>query len=92
MRKILSFVCVALLVAGLCGCYDPEGVRFPSGVENVNRGLSRVRTRAFLNRHEAHLYGEGDAFYNAVQAEFPFYAFFVAVHSVEGDFKGRCNL
>ena len=44
---------------------------------NVNRVLSRVRTRAILNRHEATLYGVGNALYYAVQAEFPFYTFFV---------------
>ena len=44
---------------------------------NVNRGLSRVRTRAILNRYEAPLYGVGNALYYAVQAEFPFYTFFV---------------
>ena len=58
----------------------------------VNLGLSRVRTRAILNRHEATLYGGGHALYNAVQTEFPFYAFFVAVHGVQGNFQGRCNL
>lgn len=70
----------------------PGGGHFTSGVQNVNLGLSRVRTRAILNRHEATLYGGGHALYNAVQTEFPFYAFFVAVHGVQGNFQGRCNL
>ena len=73
-------------------CSPPGGGHFPSGVQNVNLGLSRVRTRAILNRHEATLYGGGHALYNAVQTEFPFYAFFVAVHGVQGNFQGRCNL
>lgn len=34
----------------------------------------------------------GHALYNAVQTEFPFYTFFVAVHGVLGNFQGRCNL
>ena len=58
---------------------DPEG-SFSFGGSNC------------LNRHEATLYGGGHALYNAVQTEFPFYAFFIAVHGVEGNFKGRCNL
>ena len=72
--------------------WNVGGGHFPSGVQIVNRGLSRVRTRAILNRHEAPLYCVGNALYNAVQAEFPFYALFVAVHGVQGNFQGRCNL